>query len=80
MSPRVIYTLWTTYPNPPLIVQKVIFNVFYSAPNLLKNKPMVICSRQTAHQLKTDIRNLDMVLTKKWGRIITHALCLITSS
>ena len=22
MSPRVIYTLWTTYPNPSLIVQK----------------------------------------------------------
>ena len=38
---------------------------------------MVICLRHTAHQLNTDIRNLVVVLTKKGGRISTHALCLI---
>ena len=55
MSPRVIYTLWTTYPNHPLIVKKVILDVFYSAPNFLKNKPMVISSRQNDHHLNNDI-------------------------
>ena len=29
---------------------------------------MVICSRQTAHKLNTNIRNLVMVLTKKRGK------------
>ena len=37
------------------------------------NKPRVICLRQTDHQLNTDTRNLVMVLTKKWGRISSHA-------
>ena len=35
-----IYKLWTTYPNHPLIVQKVILNMFYIAPNFLEKKPM----------------------------------------
>ena len=64
MIPSVIYTLWTTYLNYPLIVKKVIFNVFYRAPNFLENKTMVICSRKTAHQLNNDIRNLEMVFFK----------------
>ena len=38
---------------------------------------MVIFSRQTAHQLNTDIRNLVTVLTKEGVKISTHALCLI---
>ena len=65
MSPRVIYTLCTTFPYHPLIVQKVILNVFYNAPNFLINKPMVISSRQTAHQLNNDTANLDKVFEKK---------------
>ena len=64
-SPSVIYTIWTTYPNDPLIVQKEISNVFQSAPNFPEKKSMVICSRRTAHQLNTDIRNLVMVQQKK---------------
>ena len=55
MSPRVIYTLWTTYPNHPLIVQKLILNVLYSAANFMINKPKVISSKQTAHKLNNDI-------------------------
>ena len=75
-----IYILWTKNPNHLLIVQNEIFNVFSSAPNLLENKQMVICSKQTAHQLNNDIRNLEMVYKKRGGRIITHSLCFITSS
>ena len=29
---------------------------------------MVICARQTAHRLKTNIRNLEIFLTKKRGK------------
>ena len=36
---------------------------------------MVICSKQISHQLNTNTRNLVLVLTKKWGRIISHAQC-----
>ena len=53
-SARVIYKLWTTYPNHPLIFEKVILDVFYSAPNLLIDKPMVISLRQTDYQLNND--------------------------
>ena len=42
--------------------------------------PMVIYSRRNAHQLNTDTRNLALVLTKKGGRISSHAQCLTTNS
>ena len=60
-----IYTLWNTYPNHPLIVEKVILNVFYSAPNLVIDKPMVISSIQTAHLLNNDTWNLEIIFEKR---------------
>ena len=78
MSPGVIYTLWTTYPNHPLIVQKEILNVFFSAPKFPGKKSNGYMFNKIAHQLNNAIRNLEMVY-KKGERISTHDLCLITS-
>ena len=51
----------------PIHFSKVNLKFFLSAPNFPEKKPMVICSRQTANQLNTDIITFVMVLTKKKG-------------
>ena len=67
MSPRVIYTLWTTYINHPLIVQKEILNVFYSAQNFLKKSQWLYIPDKVLIN-KTTIYETQRLFSKKEGK------------
>ena len=51
----------------PIYCWKVNIKCVLKCTKLTEKNPMVICSRQTSHQLNTDTINLEMVLTKKKG-------------
>ena len=67
MSPCVIYTLCTTYLNHPLIVQKEILNVLYSAPNfLIKNNGLIF--QTNCSSIKHQYMKLGDSLQRKRGK------------
>ena len=68
MSLCVIYTLYTTYPNHTLIVKKLIFNVFYSAPNLSDKQNNGAIFQTNSSLIKQYYMKLGYGVKRKMGK------------
>ena len=61
----VIYTLWNTFQNHPIIFQKAFSNVFKIVPTNLEIKALHSFLRQTVHHLDSDSEKIFAYYNKK---------------